>query len=327
MQTEPLPGPRRIQIQTQAGCDGRCVFCPNGAVVKAGLPLGRMTPELFQKIVDELAETRPRRIMPYLQNEPLLDARLPDFVRYILDRVPEADTLVTSNGTHLTEAMGEGLIDAGLKRLKVSLQSLDDDTNRRIMGHGAGNVVTNVLAFQRLLKRKRSTMDLRVSMVVTALNVGEVEQARRFWQKQGVRLVTSALENRGGNIANAQELNSGKAMTRFMHCERPCRDMCVLFNGQVILCCVDWFRTFVAGDLSKESIREVWNGARLTRVREGLHTGDDSKLPGICINCTESVSPDDHRRGGWWRQFRKSFSRPFSGVRQLRPARHSGRWM
>lgn len=298
------PGPPRVQIQTQSMCNGRCVFCPNQAVLEAGLPQGRMDPELFEKIIDELAETRPRRISLYLMNEPLLDARLPDFVRYAAERVPEATTLVTSNGTHLTEERGAALIEAGLKRIKVSLQSLDPETNMRIMGRAcdSAKIVEHVLAFHRLKRRlgvKRP--DLRVSMIVTKSNLGEIEQARRFWKKQGIRLVTSALENRGGNIKDVEGLNPHEMAGMERECIRPFREMCVLYNGDVVLCCVDWFRTEIVGNLAEQSLREVWNSPRLQTIRKAMRAGHCEAIPAICHNCAESASPDHHRRGlrGW----------------------------
>lgn len=300
-------GPPRVQIQTQAGCNGRCIFCPNEAVLDSGLEHGRMSFELFRKIVDDLAETQPRRILPYLQNEPLNDRRLPEFIRYIAERIPETTTLVTTNGTGLSEEMGEKLIDAGLKRVKVSLQSLDDATNREIMGYDARKVIENVLAFRRLLRAKRSKLDLRVSMIVTGKNESEIDRARRFWRRHDVRLVTSVLENRGGNIKNALEINAGRPMKPMSHCIRPSREMCVLFNGQVVLCCVDWFRTVNTGDLSTHSVRDVWNGPVYRRIREGFDEDDASKLPEICRNCTESATPNAHRRSlkaVWRRWFR-----------------------
>ena len=130
---ETRTGPPRVQIQTQSGCNARCVFCPNGDVLKSDLPHGRMPPADFQKIIDELALTQPRRISLYLQNEPLLDRRLPEFVRYVADRVPKTTTLVTTNGTYLSEERSEALVDSGLKRLKVSIQSLDRAANMDIM--------------------------------------------------------------------------------------------------------------------------------------------------------------------------------------------------
>lgn len=307
MNTYPSAGPRRVQIQTQAGCNGRCVFCPNEAVLRSQLEHGRMAEPLFHKIIDELAETRPERIMMYLQNEPLNNKRMPDWVRHVADRIPETTTLVTTNGTALTPEMSEALIDAGLKRIKVSLQSLDDETNRRIMGYGADKVVQNILECARLIRKKRSRLDLRVSMIVHANNPDEVDRARQFWKKNGVRLVTSALENRGGNIENAQELNAGEPMRPRSDCIRPFREMCILFNGQVVLCCVDWFRTVILGDVSKQSIQEVWHGPVIQGIREGFERGDALKLPPICRNCTESATPGKHRLG--WKRLLPKFMR------------------
>lgn len=306
-----LAGPPRVQIQTQGGCNARCVFCPNEAVLHAKLPQGRMDPALFQKIIDDLAQTDPRRVSLYLMNEPLLDKRLPEFARYAAGRLPQTtSTLVTSNGTNLTESMAEALIDSGLQRLKVSLQSLDPETNRRLMGPrmDSEKVVRNVLTARRLIDEKKARhFDLRVSMVVTSWNETEIETARRFWRKHGVRLVTSALENRGGNIADTGALNVHGMKSRSHGCIRPSREMCVLWNGDVVLCCVDWHRTEVVGNLATQSVTEVWNGPRLQEIRRALDTNDVAAMPTICANCTESAAPDHHRRGlrGWWSRRRE----------------------
>jgi wyosine [tRNA(Phe)-imidazoG37] synthetase (radical SAM superfamily) len=304
MHTGLLPGPPRVQIQTQSGCNGRCVFCPNEDTLKTDMEHGRMAPELFRKIIDDLARTPPRRIMLYLQNEPLADKRMPEFVEYVARKIPSTSTLITTNGTYLSEDRAEALIDAGLKRLKVSLQSLKNDVNHAIMGYDADKVVENILGVRQVMKRKRireKDFDFRVSMVVTKLNEPEIEEARRFWRRHGVRLVTSALENRGGNITQAADLNVGE-MRSMGDCIRPSRDMCILFNGDTVLCCVDWFRTVNPGNVAEQSVQEVWNGIRLQQIRQALHEGDVEAMPPICANCTESACPNKHRRGlkGMW---------------------------
>ena len=295
MNIHALPGPERAQIQTQAGCNGRCIFCPNEQVLHSGLPMGRMSAELYRKIIDELAETGLERIMLYLQNEPINDRRLPEFVRYLSERIPDTTSLVVSNGTNLDREISEQLIDAGLKRIKVSLQSLDNDTNLQIMGHDADNVVNNVIALRQLISEKRSKLDLRVSMIATTRNSKGIACARRFWKKHEVRLVTSAMENRGGNITDAEFL-SGSEMRLRKDCIRPSREMCVLYDGRVVLCCVDWFRSVIVGDLNTQSVREVWNGPELHKIRKGLCYGDTNLLPEICVSCAESATPDKHRR-------------------------------
>ena len=300
MKTDLRLGPPRVQIQTQSVCNGRCIFCPNVAVREAGIEQGRMSPELFEKIIDELADTEPRRISLYLMNEPLLDPRLPEFIHYVRERVPGATTLVTSNGSCLDENCAQGLINSGLKRVKVSIQSLDSAKNRAIMGDACDSdrIVENVLRLRRMITEQRvKHLDVRVSTIITTRNEDEIPEARRFWKRHGIRLVTSALENRGGNIQDAGDLNP-HAMAPMGHdCIRPSREMCVLFNGDVVLCCVDWFRTVVVGNLNEQSIREVWNGQRLKEVRRALRMDDHDAMPCICVNCSESARPDDHRRG------------------------------
>jgi hypothetical protein len=81
------------------------------------------------------------------------------------------------------------------------------------------------------------------------------------------------------------------------NCIRPSRDLMILFNGKVPLCCVDWFRTSLLGDVSQESIRDIWHAMTVEGIREGLREGDVSKLPDICRNCSESAVPNIHRRG------------------------------
>lgn len=290
------PGPPRVQIQTQAGCNGRCVFCPNEEVLKSDLEHGRMPVDLFHKIIDDLARTPPRRIGMYMMNEPLSDKRLPELTAYVTEKIPSAKTQVITNGTYLTAERGEALIDAGLKQLKCSLQSLDPETNREIMGYDSTKVIENCIAFQDTIRRKHADIDFRISMVVTRMNVHQIEKTRRFWKKHGVRLVTSALENRGGNIKGAADLNVG-AMKPMGDCIRPSRDFMILFNGDVPLCCVDWHRTTILGNVERQSVQEVWHGQPVQEIRDGLHEGNAKKLPEICINCGESACPNQHRRG------------------------------
>ncbi|HOK08336.1 MAG TPA: radical SAM protein [Candidatus Hydrogenedens sp.] len=305
--------PQRIQIQTQTGCNGRCVFCPNEQFIKAHLPTGRMPKELFCSIIDQLATLNPHRIMPYLQNEPLLDERLPELVEYIHKKMPKVTTLVVSNGTRLNNEMGEKLIESGLKRLKVSLQSLNDEVNQQLMGYPAKPVIENIIIFSNLLKKKQSDMDFRVSTIVTSKNEKEIDEMKKLWGKYGIRLVLSSLENRGGNISNVLELSNTPEMRLRRGCIRPTRDMCILFNGKVVLCCVDWLRTVILGDLNEKSITEIWNSPRLQMIREGLNMEDCCHLPEICRNCSEAV--ENYRKTpSWLKQIKNSFKQVFQNL-------------
>ncbi|MGC9055161.1 MAG: SPASM domain-containing protein, partial [Candidatus Hydrogenedens sp.] len=276
---------------------------------------GRMPDELFHSIIDQLVPLKPHRIMPYLQNEPLLDERLPELIQYIHQQMPKVTTLVVSNGTRLTEEMGERLIDSGLKRLKISLQSLNDEVNQQLMGYPAKPVIENIINFSILLKKKHSNMDFRVSTIVTSKNEKEIDKMKKVWGKHGIRFVLSSLENRGGNISNVLELSNTPEIHLRRGCIRPTRDMCILFNGKVVLCCVDWFRTVILGDLNEKSITEIWNTKRLQLIREGLNMEDCCHLPEICRNCSEAV--ENYRKTpSWLKQIKNSFKQVFQNLTQ-----------
>lgn len=297
MNTDTPPGPPRVQIQTKAGCNGRCVFCPNGAIIEAGLEQGTMSQDLFEKVIEDLAAVPPRRIGLYLMNEPLIDQRMPDLVRHTKQRIPSAKTQIITNGVYLTPEKAEALVDAGLNQLKVSLQSLDPAKNEELMGYSSERVIGNCVKTQEIIRKRRpKDLEFRVSMVVTRVNMDEIEQARAFWKGHGIRFVTSALENRGGNIAQANDLNP-HAMRPLNGCIRPSRDFMVLFNGDVPLCCVDWWRTVIMGNAAKQSVSEIWRGEAFQSVRAALRGERPGVLPAICANCTESAEPDSHRRG------------------------------
>jgi MoaA/NifB/PqqE/SkfB family radical SAM enzyme len=78
-----LDFPLTLLAQTQSFCNGRCSICPHPTVSKK-LPQGKMEWSLFQKIINEAAsEPLLSAIVFELHNEPLLDERIFDCVKYI----------------------------------------------------------------------------------------------------------------------------------------------------------------------------------------------------------------------------------------------------
>ncbi len=73
----------------------------------------------------------------------------------------------------------------------------------------------------------------------------------------------------------------------------PCRDpyqsLIVLYDGRVFACCHPLAHDKMQlGDLSTQSLEEVWNGTLYRNLRAGLRTGD---VPDICRKCSIVNSP------------------------------------
>lgn len=88
---------RLIQIETVAGCNYRCSFCPIGQIE---MPMGRMTRETFERIIGQLGNFEGELDL-FFRNEPLLDKRIMDFVKYAKENT-RANIVLQTNGSLLT---------------------------------------------------------------------------------------------------------------------------------------------------------------------------------------------------------------------------------
>ena len=281
--------PRRINIQTHAGCNAKCIFCPSPQI-SGQLPLGKMDWDLFTKIVDECAQHEMERINPFSQNEPLLDRDIAKRVAYIKEQCGDRVTvLIITNGSLLTETLMNDFIDAGLDRLKVSLQGLTKETFERVMvGLNYEQTYARVEAAIAVLRRRGAAKPrLSVSTITTGYNEHEIRRWKHYWRRRGIKASASAYENRGGNIAQDPKLHPYGLVPK-MQCTRPSHEAVVVYNGDVVLCCVDWWRTTVLGNLNEQSLEEIWNSEKVKTIRWALAEGEVEAMPKICRECQVS---------------------------------------
>ncbi len=282
-----VPGfPRTLQIQTFTGCNADCIFCPYGAT-HGSQPRGKMPDELFRRIIDEAARHRVRRISPYLMNEPLMDRNLCDKIRYINARIPACKVVLTSNGHFLTPQTAERILDLGkgLHEIYLSFQGIDPAAYATTMG---GNMdfdrtLANVNHFLEARRRRGADRPrLWITMVDTALV--DARKAVAYWRARGVPSKYTTLENLGGNIPDASLYSRTKALSPNTTCTRLFKQAYIMFNGDMVLCCVDYSRRQVLGNILETSIHEVWNGDVARGIRRRYLDREFAALP-LCGSC------------------------------------------
>jgi hypothetical protein len=57
-----------------------------------------------------------------------------------------------------------------------------------------------------------------------------------------------------------------------------------MFNGDMVLCCVDYSREQVLGNIADRSIHDVWNGPVAREIRRRYLAHEFDGLP-LCGNC------------------------------------------
>lgn len=233
-----------IEVETINRCNGGCSFCPvnrnEDPRVKAV-----MSDELFRSIVDQLKELQySGRFTTFSNNEPLLDERIVEFNKYAREQLPKARIHMYTNGTLFT-----------LDKFKNLIGYLDeliiDNYNQELkLIKPCVEIKEYIEAHPELELNKKVTIVLRKPQEI--------------------------LTSRGGDAPNRSELREYPDE----RCLLPYKQMIVRPTGQVSLCCNDALGKWTLGDLTKETITEVWYGTKFSKVREVLYKGRQ-----YCGNC------------------------------------------
>jgi radical SAM protein with 4Fe4S-binding SPASM domain len=280
-----LDFPLVLLVQTQSFCNGRCSICPYPIVSKK-LEQGRMEWGLFQKIASEaVSEPLLASIVFELHNEPLLDERIFDCVKYIKSMGPSKRVTIITNGELLDRFQYNDMVQSNLTTLIVSLNAHSKEMYESInTGLNYDKVMNNV---SNILANQPTRQKTKLSFVLTNQNEHEVYEATKYWKRQGIRTRVSGASNRAGSLDNYESIRPKtgyynslglatvwrRLITGARHtigCHVPFYEMSVLFNGDVLICSEDWSRTTVVGNVTTQSLKEIWNSEKMNEIRRLL---------------------------------------------------------
>lgn len=273
--------PRTVEFQTLSVCNAKCVFCPH-ALSPELIPHGRMEDGLIEKIAAECGRHLVGHINPYLTNEPLMDKRMPDILRLLRAKNPLSKTKINSNAQLLDKDMSRRVLDSGLSQIWFSVNGYSPESYRASMNLDFSTTMRNIDAFLALKRQSgRKRPGVRVTTIHTTLVAHELEGAKRYWAERDVRFSIHHMDNRAGdevrNIAPVEHV-------RKPDCDLFLKQAYIVENGDMILCCHDWRRSVVLGNVAETSIKAVWNSqAFLDRIYE-YYAGNFANIE-ICRNC------------------------------------------
>ncbi len=284
--------PQTILVDTVSFCNLRCSMCPH---VKMKRRKGRMEWSLFQKIVDEIAATRPQtRVWLVFFGEALILKKTTpsifDMIRYAKEKGLK-DVVLNSNGNLLDRSTSEKLIDSGLDGIYIGIDAFSAATYAKLrVGGNYPQTVQNVLDLVEVARTKKAAaFSIQVQFVEMDENRHERDEFVRFWRSQGV------------SVKIRQKLTWSGLIPGISHIQNQARHSCywimnslsITDQGDVALCAADPEGRLVVGDLRSQSISEVWNG-RMKELRQVHEQGHWDELPFPCNECNDwAVSYED----------------------------------
>ncbi len=271
-------GPLTLTIESTAKCNLLCPMCLRARVY---FPPRDMEFSLFKKIIDESRDFLEFAV-PYGAGEPLLNPEIFDMIAYCTRAgIP---TGISTNATILSEESSRRLIDAGLGYIIFAF----DGASREVFetyrkGADFEKVRQNIEAFLKAKESLRSKIFCIVQMVALKGNLEEREAVVRMWSREGidqVRIKKDEVHNEECAIPGDHASRPPMRYPCYLLWRGP---MYIHYDGTAFPCCY-LFPDEAAGNLKRETLKEIWNSEKMVRLRQA-HVRGDLRDYRACRNC------------------------------------------
>lgn len=242
-----------IEIETLNRCNGLCSFCPVNAK-QPQRPYAKMEWSLFEKIIKELKELDyDGKINLFSNNEPFLDERILEWMKYTSECLPKAKLIMYTNGSMLN-------LDKFLETIKYThklvIDNYYDTLDEEQVNHNLRPI------YDYLQSHKELAYSERRGGVIFSLRDKQEE-----------------LTSRGGQAPNRKHIRGINAA-----CFYPYKQMIIRPDGKCSLCCSDALGKYTLGDVNEQTLTEIWYGEKYLELRREMYENKRRNLM-LCKEC------------------------------------------
>ncbi|MBI4447243.1 MAG: radical SAM protein [Acidobacteria bacterium] len=269
--------PITLIIENTAKCNLKCPMCPR--------EFGYYPPEdfdldLFKRIIDEV-RNHTELVFPWGGGEPLMNPDIFKMIEYCKDAC--IYTVVSTNATLLNEERSRSLLQCGLDNLIIAFDGTTPQVYEKYRkGANFHKVRANILRFLEIKKEMGSDLFVVLQMVRLPENQHQVREFHRMWSVDGVDEI---------RIKEDEIVIPEVALEERIHHKKrrhPCYQLwqgpaTINYKGDFFPCCHTW-QSEPIGNVSQDSVFNLWNSDKMQRMRAAHLRGDLSDYPD-CQNC------------------------------------------
>ena len=239
-----------------------------------------MSMQLFKKIVDQAAKEGCQDVHLTQYNEPFTDKDLFDRINYIREKGMTSS--MYSNGTLLDDKMREKILENPPDLIRFSVDGVNKKTFESIrVGANFEKVTSNIRKlFQERNAKKKKLPVIEVFFTILDKNKKESKGFLNEWQGKCDFAALYPADSRESKEFVGFNFNKFKPY--------PCfnlKEVLVLSNGKVSICCVDIDGDVILGDLRKQSLKEIIESKKVQDVWKS-QLERRCKIP-MCVNCSK----------------------------------------
>ena len=287
--------PLFLHIELSQVCNLRCPMCTHGVpdARKRYITKAKLGWELYTRILLEGQEHACPSMSPQGIDEPLLNPELERSIRFAADH-GYLDIMMNTNATLLTEERSRRLLDAGLTRLRFSLDAATKETYEQV--RIGANYETTHRNIERFLQLKRqggyALPVVGVSFCKTKLNEHEEAAFIARWERL-VDMVTIQEfippDTEGDYSAFYPSKSKLREEMAFaFRCVQPWQRVVIRNTGEVCPCCAMFSNDLSLGNAREHTIAELWNSPAMRELR-AIHKAGHYARNDVCLKCVNSI--------------------------------------
>lgn len=271
--------PIHIYLELSRSCNYNCRMCAREKNDNGYMPLG-----LASRVVEECGHYGPTSFSLHLYGEPLLSPNLENVIKIIKQVNPKNVILLTTNGSLLIPEICKMLVKHQVDVVYVSIPSLEVMRYFEMTGCKGvwGDVVGKMTGLLELRENNHKPK-------VIARVFEEVGNGHNMIVPLCDRMDFRKYHNFGGNNTKHTQY---KLNNRYP-CYHPWFTLAVTYNGDVNVCCSDYYGQLFYGNLyQNNSLAKIWKSKGIQSLRE-IHLKNKLQGWGKCANCDVwNVKPD-----------------------------------
>lgn len=273
--------PNQIYIQTTNRCPARCDICPYPHTY-AKKPREPMSPQVWGRIIEDVQSADYcGELGLYLHCDPFEDEC---FAQRVADVAKtKAYYIIATNAASLTDDILEALQRHPPMTIHFDVMSGDKDLYEKFMG----------LPFEDTMGKIRRIVDAMAGKTTLVINAPKRKGVDTKHGLTRERFPECHLNDafyptsRGGFLKHVSctglpsPFRTGKH-----HCDFPERVMCILANGDQLLCCMDWVGATVGPNVLRENMFTMWRSSK--EIVDQFKRGDYTDNP-VCRHCSREM--------------------------------------
>jgi spiro-SPASM protein len=278
--------PEEIEIELTTEDEFRDGLRPRRPTVSSRSP---MSLELFERIVDEAVRCDDIRLTLGGFGEPTAHPEFDRILSICRDRRPFALQLQT-NGLNIDSAVAERIVEADIDVVSVLLDAESPERYREIHGFdGFQRAEDGIRAIQEARESAGSATPLFVPVMVKSRQTfGGMKAFYDEWLRRVGAAAILGYSDSAGQRADHAVLRMAPPDRR--PCRRLGKRMTILADGATPICEEDFNGKIRVGDVSSDTIGNIWGGKEFSALRQAHARGEYEANP-LCGACGEWHRP------------------------------------